>query len=61
MHHPADRITHTMALLHQVWSTGWNEKLMGTDKTRYAMFVGLLVFSWGLFCLGVFRGRWGDF
>ena len=46
-----------MALLHQVWSTGWNEKLMGTDKTIYALFVGLLVFSWCLFCLSVFRGR----
>ena len=26
MHHPTDRIAHTMGLLHQSWSTGWNEK-----------------------------------
>ena len=23
MHHPTDRITHTMPLLHQSWNTGW--------------------------------------
>ena len=28
MHHPTDRITHTTALLHQSWSTGWNEKYL---------------------------------
>ena len=26
MHNPTDRITHTTSLLHQSWSTGWNEK-----------------------------------
>ena len=26
MHHPTDRIAHTMDLLHRSWSTGWNEK-----------------------------------
>ena len=25
MHHPTDIEQHTTALLHQLWSTGWNE------------------------------------
>ena len=31
MHHPTDRITHTTPLLHQSWSTGWNERFLGVD------------------------------
>ena len=35
MHHPTDRTAHMMALLHQLWSTGWTKKLFnGSMRDR---------------------------
>ena len=37
MHHSTDRIAHRLPrpLLHQLWSTGWNEIAKKGEHTRY--------------------------
>ena len=34
LHHPTYRISHTTALLHQSWSTGWNEMNMDINTKK---------------------------
>ena len=40
MSHPAVRVAHTTALLHQVWSTNWNELYKGSIGRTIAPFSG---------------------